>query len=496
MKITTSLLTISCIVLPCMGRIALGACFDVKAYGAKGDGVTDDTASIQAAINAAGVASNRVVCFSAGTYRLTQALRPEYDNLTLQGVAGATIVADPDMSTPVGMTVPEAILVSKGFPLSQNSPSPVVGLTIQSLAVQAKTGFPAGNTSAGAIQLNNCVSCLVTGVTITYTGSTSAIPADLDGIVTSQGTTGKIQGVVVSGIPKAGIYLSGGTHDLIVDQCEVKNGQGPIDQAGISIDGATNVTVTRSTAHDNGGPGILIQVQDAGQTTGVFVASSQFNNNGGEGIKLASDVVGQVPTSVTIVGVQALNNASDGILVEAGNQVTIAGVEVAGSGIAGIWIDNTPIDANYTVRTSVVQIINANVHDNGRLVQIQESGIGLVGVQQVTITGGQVYRTDLSRNQIYGIGLYRNKFFVASDQITILNVVATVGLQSPPVVPIDGFGFNDPAAEVIDGYFNLSANGPPEGVLSAPAGSLYQDLSSHVLYTKASGSGPTGWVSF
>jgi hypothetical protein len=497
MKTTTSLLTIGCIILPFMGRVAFGGCFDVKAFGAAGDGVTDDTASIQAAISAAGVASNRVVCFPAGTYRLTQAIRPEYDNLTLRGVAGATIVADPDMSTAIGMTFPEAILVSKGFPASQNQPQQVAGLTIQSLAVQAKAGYPTNPTfSAGVIQLNNCVNCLVSNVSITYTGSTLAPPGDLDGIVTSQGTTGKIQGVVVSGIPKAGIYLSGGTHDLIVDQCEAKNVRGPIDQAGISIAGAKNVTVMRSTSHDNGGPGILIQVQDAGQTTDVAVESSQFNNNGGEGIKLASSVVGHVPTRVAIVGVQALNNASDGILVEAGKQVTIDGAEVADSGIAGIRIDNSPIDANYTLRTSVVQITNPNVHDNGRLVQILESGIGLAGAQQVTIAGGHVYRTNSSRNQVYGIGLYRNNQGVASNQVTIVDVDATIGLLSPPVVTIDESGFNDPTAAVKDGYYRLSANGPPEGVLSAPIGSLYHDLSGHASYKKVSGWGPIGWVSF
>jgi hypothetical protein len=45
---------------------------NVKSYGAKGDGVTDDTAAIQAAIGAAGVSG--VVRVPAGRYRLTSAL--------------------------------------------------------------------------------------------------------------------------------------------------------------------------------------------------------------------------------------------------------------------------------------------------------------------------------------------------------------------------------------------------------------------------------------
>ena len=176
MKTTTSLLNISWIILVLMGRGAFGACFDVKTFGAKGDGITDDHDAIQNAIDATVLSPHPVVCFPAGTYRVTHAIRPEHDNLTLQGGPGVTIVADPDMiHNATDFTYPEAILVNKGDPVEQ-----VTGVTIQSLAIQVKAGrssvvvpgHPAP-TSTGAIQLNFCVNCVVSNVTITYTGPAS-----------------------------------------------------------------------------------------------------------------------------------------------------------------------------------------------------------------------------------------------------------------------------------------------------------------------------------
>jgi hypothetical protein len=56
----------------------------VKAYGATGDGVTDDTAEVQAAINAADAASGGTVYFPVGIYGLSSSLSVP-DNVVLAG---------------------------------------------------------------------------------------------------------------------------------------------------------------------------------------------------------------------------------------------------------------------------------------------------------------------------------------------------------------------------------------------------------------------------
>ena len=54
---------------------------NVQTHGAVGDGVTDDTAAIQAAITA----TRGVLHFPAGTYLVTDALTIAADRVTLQG---------------------------------------------------------------------------------------------------------------------------------------------------------------------------------------------------------------------------------------------------------------------------------------------------------------------------------------------------------------------------------------------------------------------------
>src|SRR3990167_2979675 len=60
-----------------------GPWFDVKAFGAVGDGVTDDTAAIQAASTAAGIGGR--VLFSAGSYKTTGIITP-LEGQTFAGV--------------------------------------------------------------------------------------------------------------------------------------------------------------------------------------------------------------------------------------------------------------------------------------------------------------------------------------------------------------------------------------------------------------------------
>ena len=86
-----------CLVAFALSTSLFSADFDVRAFGAKGDGQTQDRDAINKAIEAASAAGGGTVHFPAGTY-LTGSIRLR-SNITLDLERGSVIEASPDPST-------------------------------------------------------------------------------------------------------------------------------------------------------------------------------------------------------------------------------------------------------------------------------------------------------------------------------------------------------------------------------------------------------------
>lgn len=110
----------------------------VKSYGAKGDGTTDDTAAIQAAISAVGT-SGGVVFFPPGTYRITSALTVTTNGVTLEGAGVASTIQS-------GSATQDVILIGNGS-------ATVAHCAVRSLHLNNSSGQ---KTAGTGIKLNKC----------------------------------------------------------------------------------------------------------------------------------------------------------------------------------------------------------------------------------------------------------------------------------------------------------------------------------------------------
>ena len=84
-----------------LGLSCAAGTYDVRSYGARGDGATNDSAAIQRAIDAASATSG-MVTFPAGTFRVDGTLYLK-SGVTLSGIAGETVLhmpAKPSSTSP------------------------------------------------------------------------------------------------------------------------------------------------------------------------------------------------------------------------------------------------------------------------------------------------------------------------------------------------------------------------------------------------------------
>jgi hypothetical protein len=128
-----------------------GLFFNVKdpAYGARGDGATDDTTAVQNCITAAGLVKGTVI-FPAGTYRCTSVLSLPIGT-SLWGVGAGGSVLSLDSSSANQINISPAI--AAGI-----VPQEIRGLTLA--ASQANTGVVINVNGAAAVTLN-VVNCIV-----------------------------------------------------------------------------------------------------------------------------------------------------------------------------------------------------------------------------------------------------------------------------------------------------------------------------------------------
>lgn len=239
--------------------------FNVKSsdYGAVGNGISVDTAAIQAALNAASAAGGGIVFFPAGTY-LTDAVLSVPDKVTLLGCGPSVSIIKLNSTTArilertAGVISPLTVMFL-GFEYSvgnPNSPSIVNTQSIPVVIIGCRFGTQGQFLQYGAIQLS--------------AGQLLAFGCDI---------------VMHSGGAERAIELTGTAYGIIVG-CKITHSTGTIGSTAVirfAGSGGQVIGCTLDMSNAAGGAGATLIAWSA-LTTGGCAAGNTFRGSSGSNI--------------------------------------------------------------------------------------------------------------------------------------------------------------------------------------------------------------------
>jgi parallel beta-helix repeat protein len=356
---------------PCAPAPTSAAVVNVKDQGAKGDGTTDDTAAIQAAV-AQIAGTGGTVLVPAGIF-LIDALKGVQlkSKMTLRLAAGATLRAAPNDQTNY-----EVVAIRSATDVN------VVGGTIE-----GERGAHTGTTGEWGHGINVDASqrVVLDHVTIKecwgdgiYVGGAATADVTVCGVVSDHNRRQGMSATSIDG--------------LVVRDSSFQNTAGTEPEAGLDIEPnlgetVTNVSITRCTFRNNAGGGLQIGPAIADMAT-TFVTKTVVEDN-----------------VFTANGVGALSPPSYGIQLSACTGNTLRNNRVtgnAGIGIGVLYTTNALVTGNAVTGTTVA---GAGEESGAGVILENDTGTGCTGN---TVTG----------NAGHGIFLYQSNASVSGNTVS------------------------------------------------------------------------------
>ncbi len=356
--------------------------FNVRDYGATGNGVTDDKLAIQAAINAAKAAGGGEVYIPAGTYAVTGGAKGStgaiqiFDNITVYGDGmGQTMVKVKDGwsgdITGIFRTPTDVVTQNVGMH----------DLTID------------GNRAN------------VTGKIDGWFNGVKPGKTDADVNIT-------LDHIEIKDCPSYGFDPHERTINLTITN-SISHGNG-LD--GFTLDFQIGAHIENNVAYDNDRHGFNIVTS----TNNIQLINNIVYDNGSQGIMIqrGSDDI-PVPNNILIQGGSIYGNVGDGIQINKSDRVTVDGVDIYDNGQRGVRIMGSI--------GSIIQ--NSHIHDNA---QVKDGGYEEIRIQNYDDTAGVSGRiyitkdTQILNNKIEDAGAFHASYAIreiadGTDYTTISN---------------------------------------------------------------------------
>lgn len=354
---------------------------DVRAFGAVGDGVTDDTTAIQNALNAV-PAGGGTVYFPPGTYLISSALAASVSGTTVLGAGwGASIILG-------SVNQADAAILRWGGAAPAANLSNMAVLNIQ-LKGQWSTGSPgllahpsSGGHTIDHVMVSGCrffntSQGVCTGVLFLQPGDNDLWCVDnylencggfqfsaCNDVVVSRNHGRNIFDVFIS------IGANGSTRAaraVIADNKMYRDSQANPQGGSIEVGGADDVTVSGNVVIGAYGPGINCWNQTGTQyPSHLAITGNICAQNGNNAASVGGGIRVLGGYDVTISGNTCYNNNGDGIAVQNdGTQicthVTITGNTCTNNGVAG-----GQVARGIYVSTTTNGIVSGNVCEDDR----------------------------------------------------------------------------------------------------------------------------------
>lgn len=387
--------------------------YNVQEFGAKGDGITDDTAAIQAAIDAAAAAGGGEVYVPPGTYIVTAGEEPSDGCLMLK--SNVHMYGD-------GMGV-------SNIKVADGSDTKITGV-IRSAYGEETHDFGLSNLTIDGNRDNTTgkIDGWFNGYIPGEEGYDSNVT--LDGVeikdCSGYGFDPHEQTVnmVIKNSVSHGNGLDGFVADFLTDSIFENNVAYNNDRHGFNVVTSTNdFTLKDNVAYNNGGGGIVVQrgSENIPSPSNIIITGGEVYGNGAEGvlIKLSSDV--------TLSGVYIHDNSSAGVRIYGSNNVEVSDNTLSnnalGGGVPEIIIqsydDTLGVSGKYFNGSD--NLIQGNVISGS-----DQSTYGVAernedGTDRNAIVGNTISHTTKGDTLVYGDGSY------ASATVPVVTVQGTAG---------------------------------------------------------------------